>query len=130
MATINTPLRPLDSSPDSFGAHKASIFPHQGPAAYAQVVIDSPPDAVPASGGDVVQAVEAGLKLFDIVLGSLSDSGVYFVKSVPVSRSDYLNGAQLTTYRLQWFVTATGAEVAAEVDLSGECVRLFALGTK
>lgn len=122
-------MRPLDSSPDSWGAHKASVFPHPGPASYDQLDVTSPA-ALPASGGDVVQAVEAGMKYFDIVLGSFSDTGKYFVRSIPVAPSDATNGGQQTTYRLAWYVTATGAEAANAADLSDEVVRLLGIGPK
>lgn len=122
-------LRPLDGYPTSHGSTRFAVFPHAGPALYAQVEIPSPP-SVPVSGGDVVEAVECGLKLFDKVVGGLTDSGLYEVKGIPVSRSDFQNGAAQPTYILQWFVVSTGAEVGAETDLSDEIVRLHAYGPK
>ncbi len=121
--------RPLDSSPDSFGAHKYSCFPHTGPTVYVQLTSVSPP-ADATVGGDTVQAVEAGMKLFDIVLGSLSDSGFFFVRSIPVSKSDSLAGSQQPTDKLVWYLESSGAEVAAGFNLSNETVRLVAWGTK
>ncbi len=122
-------MRPLDSSPDSWGAHKASIFPHAGPTLYTQLTSVSPP-AEPTTGGDVVYATEAGMKLFDIVLGSLSDSGFFFVRSIPVSASDGPAGQAQPTYKLQWYVESTGAEVPTGFNLSNETVRLLAVGPK
>lgn len=126
-------MRPLDSSPDSFGAHKASIFPHAGPASYTQVTVGSPAGTVVTVGGDIVEAVEAGMKLFDFVVGGLTDDGLYEVKCIPLSVSgDSSNVPAIpkTTYRLMWFVVSTGSEVAGAVDLSASIVRLSALGIK
>lgn len=123
-------MRPLPNSPDSFGAHRYSCFPHAGPAPYTQVVVESPPPAVPSSGGDLVQAVEAGLSLFDFVIGGMSDSGLYFVRAVPVSDSSQMPGSQQSTYRLVWYVASTGVEVPTGFTLSGEVVRLIAFGIK
>ncbi len=122
-------MRPLDGSPDSWGAHKASVFPHAGPASYDQLDVTSPA-ALPTAGGDLVEAVEAGMKLFDFVVGGMSDTGTYFVRTIPVQSSAAFNGASQSTYRLVWYVTATGAEVANAVDLSDEVVRLLGIGPK
>jgi hypothetical protein len=127
-------LRPLDSFPDAFGAHRASVFPHRGPVLYAPVVEGVAP--ANATAGDVVSAVEAGMKLFEFLIGGQSDSGVYFVQCLPTSASGVVAGASAvlsgiptTTYRLKWMVAATGVEAAA-VDLSAEIVRVFAIGSK
>jgi hypothetical protein len=104
-----------------------SIFPHKGPDRYTPVTISSPL-ANPVAGGDLVYGSEAGMKLFDMVLGSLSDSGVYRVHSIPVSRSDNPQGSQQPTYRLQWCYADDGLEVVDGTYLGGECVRLIAFG--
>lgn len=122
-------MRPLDGYPTSWGSSRASVFPHAGPTLYQRVNLGSP-STVPVSDGDTVEAVEAGMKYFDIVLGSLTDSSLYEVQSIPVAQSDEMSGAQTTTYKLRWVVVATGAEVADGVDLSAEIVRLLAVGPK
>jgi len=127
-------MRPMDGSPTSFGSSRASVFPHQGPASYVQL----DPGAAPvlAAGGDVVEAgPEAGMKYFDFLTGGHSDSGTYYVIAAPTTQSGdpaipSKLGQPSTTYRLRWVVTATGAEAAADLDLSAEVVRLFALGPK
>lgn len=114
----------LADYPDSFGGHRASVFAHTGPTLYAAMTTG------PLAGGDTVQAVEAGLKYFDIVCASgFSDSGVYFVIAVaPVGNpSTNKQAAHATSWRLKWIVTATGVEAGA-IDLSAQTVRLFALG--
>lgn len=125
-------MRPFDGYPDSFGAKRAAVIPHAGPVLYAAVV----PGVAPANatGGDTVEAVEAGMKYLDFVAGGLSDSGVYRVEAIPPSRSGYTDnpgqiGVPMTTYILRWVVVATGAEAAA-IDLSAEIVRLFVIGPK
>lgn len=127
-------MRPMDGYPTSFGSSRASVFPHQGPASYTQL----DPGAAPvlAAGGDVVEAgPEAGMKYFDFLVGGLSDSGTYDVRAAPTTQSgDPAVPSKLgqpgTTYRLLWIVVSTGAEAAAELDLSAEVVRLFAIGPK
>ena len=118
-------MPPLADYPDSFGAHRACVFSHAGPASYTQMTTG------PLAGGNTVQAVEAGIKYFDAVIPvGLSDSGVYRVEAVaPVGNpSTNKQAAHATSWRLRWVVVATGAEAAALLDLSAQTVRLFALG--
>ena len=114
----------LADFPDSFGAHKASVFAHTGPTSYTQMTTG------PLAGGDTVTVAEAGVKFFDAVIPiGLSDSGVYRVEAVaPVGNpSTHKQAAHATTWRLRWVVVSTGAEVAALFNLSAQTVRLFAL---
>lgn len=127
-------MRPLDMYPDSFGSHRGCVFPHAGPASYDPVV-ESSPGGVPVSGGDIVEAVEAGLKLFEWIGFSMSDDGAYRIEPIPLSVSGdpsnpNVQGIPTRTFALRWVDVATGNEVAAEVDLSTQVVRLFALGPK
>lgn len=118
-------MAPLANYPDSFGSHRATVFPHTGPASYVQFT------DTPVLAGDTVYASESGIHGFDAVIPvGLSDSGTYLVQGVaPAGNpSTSRNGAQATTWILRWVVVATGAEVAAAVNLSAEVVRLFALG--
>lgn len=125
-------MRPLDSYPQSIGASVVSVFPHLGPASYVQVVAGAAPAL--STGGDTVDAVEAGIKLFDHVEGGLTDSATYRVEvcydSVSGSAANNNKGQPTPTVRLRWTVVATGAEVDADVDLSAEIVRLKAFGAK
>jgi len=82
------------------------------------------------TGGDLVEAVEAGMKYFDFIVGGITDSGLYRVESIPKARSDLKSGAPTKTYVLMWSVVATGAEVADNFDLDAEIVRLLAVGPK
>ncbi len=115
----------LADYPDSFGAHRGSVFAHTGPASYTQMTKS------PIAGGDSVSAVEAGLRFFDAVVPiGMSDSGDYWVMGVaPAGNpSTGKQSAPASTWRLQWFLSASFTEVTGAVDLSGETVRLFALG--
>jgi len=123
------PLRPLDGYPQPFGYSKGSVFPHVGPASYT-VVVESSPIHVPLAGGDIVYAVEAGLKLFDYVAMAITDDGQYMIQPIPASRSDDQVGAPTATYILRWVVLSSGAEVTTTTNLSDQVVRLFALGPK
>lgn len=118
-------MPPLADFPDSFGAHRAAAFYHTGPASYTQMTTG------PLAGGDVVEAVEAGITFFDVCIPvGLSDSGVYRVEGVaPVGNpSTNKQAAHARTWLLRWVVVATGAQAAAELDLSAQTVRLFAVG--
>lgn len=126
-------MRPMDGYPDSFGSHRASTFPHAGPVSYVQIV----PGVAPAlaAGGDIVQAIEAGMKYFEWVDAGLTDSGVFRVEAIPVTVSGIIAAAASIpqpglTYRLRWVVVATGAEVAAAFNLSAEIIRLQGFGPK
>jgi hypothetical protein len=125
-------MRPMDSYPDAWGAHKASVVGHRGPVLYTVVTEQSAPTL--ATGGDLLQAVEAGMKLIEFVVGGLTDSGTYRVETIPTTVSGVVAAPSqqpvaAATYRLRWVVVATGAEAAA-VDLSAEIVRLLVIGAK
>lgn len=137
--------RPLEGFPTSWGSQRASVFPHTGPASYTQVTVTG--GATAATGGDTVEAVEAGFKYFDELVGGVSDSGAYFVDAIPINpssttsiNSSALSGIPATTYRLRWMARVTaslggqsqviGTEAIAATDLSAEVVRLVAVGPK
>src|SRR5262245_22550827 len=104
-------MRPLPSYPNPVGARVDSVFPHKGPASYTQVTSGTAPAL--ATGGDTVQAVEAGLKTFDYVSSGVSDSGTYRVEAIPKAVSGYTAnnnfGQPTTSFTLRWYVVATGA---------------------
>jgi len=132
--------RPLGNYPSSVGAVMQSIFPHLGPTSYVQVSIT--PGTVPITGGDTVNAGEAGLKNFDKVEGGTTDDGAFSVSAIPISPSNpstgVLSGIPKTTYRLKWVANKTatmggqaqtaGSEAVAGTNLTGFCVRLAAYG--
>ncbi len=130
-------MRPFDGYPDSWGAKRSSVFPHAGPASYTQVTATA--GTVPVTGGDTVSGPEAGMKYFDLIVGGITDDGAFLVEAIPVTVSTIVGGPS-QTYKLRWIsrVTATvggqsqtaGAEATAATDLSGETVRLLAIGPK
>lgn len=120
-------MRTLFGFPTSWGNKRASVFPHAGPSSYHQVSLGSPSGS-PVANGDTLEAVQAGFKQFDFVMGGITDDGLYEVKCIPLGDSSDPNAACQTTYCLMWFVVATGLEVADLVNLSGSTVRLLAVG--
>jgi hypothetical protein len=120
-------MRNLFGYPDAWGAKRVAVFPHAGPASYTQVTVGSP-SLSPASGGDEVEAASCGMKTFDVVIGGVTDDGLYRVAAIPQSLSSNPNGAPQEAYTLMWTVISTGAEVAGAVDLSDSVVRLLAVG--
>src|ERR1017187_1126479 len=129
--------RCLDGYPTSWGSTKASVFPHAGPTSYTQITAVA--GTVPVTGGDSVQAVEAGFKYFDYVKGGITDDGAFEVEAIPVTITNIVGGPS-KTYALKWLsrVTATvggqaqvaGNEAVAGTNLSAEIVRLLAVGPK
>ncbi len=133
-------MRSFNGYPDSFGSKKATIFPHTGPSSYTVVTAGGPP----VTGGNVVQALEGGLKNLDFLVGGEDDTGRFFVECIPVTSSvtsqasSSLSGIPATTYRLRWIARITaayggqnqtaGLEAVATTNLSGLTVRLFGLG--
>lgn len=85
------------------------------------------------TGGQVVNASQFGWGGFDIFdAGSgLSYSGTYYcrVQYMPVSGApSKLSPGGNQQVKVIWIVTATGAEVANTTNISGEVIRIFALG--
>jgi hypothetical protein len=73
-------------------------------------------------GGDAISPQSFGFNSYiHQLVGGVSQSGNY----VAVPRA--LNSG-FTQWQLVWFVVATGLQVGAAVNLSGETVRLAAIG--
>lgn len=134
-------MRAFGGYPDSFGSHRASVFPHTGPASYTQVTPGTPPVA----GGSTVQVgPEAGIKQADYMVGGVTDDGRFFVECIPLTSSvttqasSSLSGIPAPTYALRYIARITaafggqnqvaGTEAIATTDLSGTTVRLLAFG--
>jgi len=112
-----------------------------GPASYTQVT----PGAVP-SGGQVIDAVGFGLKLFDHVLYGVTDTGQFAIEAIPVTPTVVpaagapIGNSAGPQYRLRWIARVTaavggqnqtaGTEAVAATDLSSQRVRLMAFGPK
>jgi len=101
------------------------IDDHAGPVSYT-------------TGGETVTAAQFGLGGIDFIDGcndvvqgtaqinNVSFSGVNFVAiKLPTTTGPGVANTKIT---LQWFVVATGAEVAATTNLSGQTVRLRIVG--
>jgi hypothetical protein len=109
------------------------VFPHKGPTSYTVVTA-----GVLAAGGDQVEAVEAGLKYFDFCAGMGTDSGNFTVQALPEAASGGPVGTQMGKMRLRWIAQVAGViggqtqvagtEAIAATNLSGETVRVFAIG--
>jgi hypothetical protein len=100
---------PINGAVDTFGGHFWSPLDYSGSASYVQ-------------GGDSISPQSFGLNnTIWTLIGSVSQSGNYEVRPRALN-----NG--VTQWQLVWFVVATGLQVAAAVNLSGETVRLSAIG--
>lgn len=114
----------------AWGDRPYAIIDWAGPASYQQVQRNSPNGGgVPTTGGGQPIAPSAfGLTagLEGIFMVGLSTSGTYGVAAVQMT--SYNQGQPNATWALFWFVTATGAEVAASTALNNETVRLVAFG--
>jgi hypothetical protein len=82
------------------------------------------PTAYDSTNKDIVSATMFGggpnTKVLEAHVGGLADSGTYF------TRLRYGGEGPTTSFKLIWYVVATGAEVANGVDLSAERYRLRA----
>lgn len=112
----NTTLQGLQAEPVS-GRVKWTFLDHTGPASYVTGGETFPTQS--AFGGPN----NAGLASVYFIAPTWSQSGTYFI--VPQYAGP---GGVRGTCQLLWFVTATGAQVAATTNLSGETVRLMILG--
>lgn len=94
-----------------------SVFDHDGPASYSNVVVN-------AGTGDVINCSDLGMSIdaFESVdpIGLSSDGLNYCL----VSYTNGGSGNAVPSVSLRWFVLATNAEVANGVNLSGKSVRL------
>jgi hypothetical protein len=121
-------VTPFADSPrnGAWGDRPYAIIDLAGPASYAQVVNGVAP-AQPTGGQAVVPSafgLVAGLEGIFVVGGSTS--GTYIVQAFQAT--SYNQGLPNPTWILRWIVAATGAEVAAAVNLSTETVRLIGFG--
>lgn len=117
--------RPLAGYPDAWGNKRVSVFPVTGPAAYTQYT-------APSTGGQDVRVLPAaGVKGVDFAIGAVSTDGLHRAEVVQIEAASY-NGVTVPRMQLvlKWYVVATGAEVAAMVDLSTTTVYLFVIGDK
>jgi hypothetical protein len=109
---------------DVIGKHGLWVGDHTGPAAYAAYT-------APATGGDVIQASNLGLRSIDALIPmGYSISGNYAVKSkLTAGKGASAQSAILVWYAVTW---SSGVEVLTEVtgnaNLAGETVRLVAIG--
>lgn len=110
------PPAPFSDANGSIGACNYVLSPnaHAGPASYVQIS--------GSTGGDAVQAVEFGMKNMFRLSGGMSSNGLY--QASALNPTD----GPVASIRLRWVVVATGAEVAAAVNLSASKVNLEALG--
>lgn len=119
----------IEGYPTSFGNQRVCLFIHTGPASYTAIT-----NATPPTGGDTVQAIEAGLKYLDaLVCPMTSDDGQYIVQAVSINGNGAGAGTAAvpaTTMKLRWLTAATGAEVSGGTNLSARTIRLLAIGPK
>ena len=108
---------PLMGYPDLWGTKRAEIAEVAGPASYV-------------TGGQTINASDMGFGGFDWVdAGGQSYSGTYYgrISYLPVSAPPSAQNPACKQVKLQWIVTATGAEAAAAVNLSGEIMRMIVI---
>ena len=110
---------------DVFGKHGVWVGDHTGPASYAAYT-------APTTGGDVIQSINLNLRSIDMIIPlGYSVSGNYAVKTkmLTVTGGGSAQNALLVWYAVTW---SSGVEVLTEVtaatNLTGETVRLLALG--
>jgi hypothetical protein len=112
----------------AWGDRPYTLVEVAGPASYTQVINGVAPAA--PTGGQALTGISLQLGPGTTPEGILpvagSTSGTYVVDAFQAG--SYAQGAGNQTWLLRWSVAATGAEVAAAVNLSGEVVRLLCFG--
>ena len=112
----------------AWGDRPYTLVEVAGPASYAQVVNGTAPAA--PTGGQALTGISLqlgpGTTPEGIIPVSGSTSGTYTVQAFQTGA--YAQGAGNQTWALRWITAATGAEVGAAVNLSGEVVRLLCFG--
>ena len=112
----------------AWGDRPYTLTEWAGPASYVQVVNGVAPAA--PTGGQAITGINLqlgpGTTPEGIICVGGSTSGTYIVEAFQATA--YAQGAGNQNWILRWIVAATGAEVAAAVNLSGETVRLLAFG--
>src|SRR2546429_393093 len=101
-----------------WGTKQVNIFEVAGPASYP-------------TGGQTVNATDLGVGGMDYMdVGTYSYSGTYkcTVQPLPTSAAPSKQKPAIKSFKILWYVVATNAEVANTTDLSGEIVRLIAIG--
>jgi hypothetical protein len=119
------------SYPKQPGDTPWSIVDVEGPTSYVQVTAGSAgPPLVRPTGGQPIFPKDFGLQSFHIILQQASQDALYRVDVIPFLIVDQSNpgGDAFIQSVLRWTVIATGAQVAAGVDLSAHSVRLLAIG--
>jgi hypothetical protein len=97
-----------------------SVVDVTGPTSYTVITTGSPP-----TGGQLLAPADCGLQSIDWVQSLGSDDGQYDIVCVP---GPFSAGNPLAGVRLQWIISATGAQVAGAVNLSSRTVRLLVIG--
>src|SRR5712672_1081935 len=95
------------------GSKLEVVIDHDGPASYANVVVN-------AGLGDVINAADLGMGGFeDVNVDGLSSDGLNYVYATPVNGG---SGNAVPSIQLRWIVLATSAEVANAVNLSTKSI--------
>jgi len=96
---------------DTFGGHFFGPSDHSGPPSYP-------------TGGELIDPVSLGCPNgVQMLVSSADTTGTYW--TIPVA----LGTGQNVRWKLIWIVLATGAQVAANTNLSAYKLRLSAIGT-
>jgi hypothetical protein len=119
----------LDGYPFYIGSKKILVVDYKGPASYttggesltAKEFGQGGIDAIEPLNKQWLEITQGGVATYQLVAASLS--GTYFAT---IKFGASAQGA-VSSVTIQWWVVATGAEVAAAVDLSSEVVRLLGL---
>lgn len=91
------------------GPYRARLVDHDGPASYT-------------TGGETITAISLGFKRILYVNASGIDDGSGFTSVRHSTKKSQIS------FRLQWYVASTGAEVANATNLSARFVRLLVVG--
>lgn len=121
MAVGNPNVTRYRGSRDVWGGHGVTMLLLTGPASY-----DGGADGgYLLSGVNNTSGSNTALRGIDAVIPAVSVSGTYFVMAGPSAVS---TDGSPSSFKLRWFVSATGAEVADGVDLHTEQTIITVIG--
>jgi hypothetical protein len=106
------------------GDRMMSIVDVTGPTSYTQITPGVPPAG--PTGGQVLSAQNVGLKVIELVICGLDNSGTYTVDG---ARLPVAQGAEFpNSIALIWVTAASGAQVAGATNLSTFTTRMAFIG--
>ena len=106
----NTEVLGLGVNLFAVGPYMARLVDHDGPTSYT------------SPGGETITALSLGFKRVLAVFAMASDDGTQFAMARIAAKKT------ATSFRLLWYLSTTGAEIANATNLSARSLKLLVIG--